>query len=119
MGKKKDKEEERLRIEVRVDCDTERLYSENIDDAIQYLQEMKAKYAGYKISLDEHWTGYEDMQMTFVFWRDENDEEYNRRMEMKRAREEREREEEERKRNETRARKLAQIAKLQEDLKKL
>jgi hypothetical protein len=68
----------RIKIEVEVDCDKDRLYG-NIDGAIKYLQEIKEKYPS-DIVLDEHWTGYEDMTMRFVYCRDETDEEYNRRL---------------------------------------
>ena len=67
----------RIQVEVEVDCDTNRLYG-NIQDAIKYLQEVAKNYPG--IVLDEHWTGYEDMEMRFVYYREENDDEYNLRM---------------------------------------
>ena len=60
-----------VRVEERIDVDTDRLYGP-IDGAIKYLKEIRAKYSGTDISLGEHWTGYEDMEMTFVFTRDEN-----------------------------------------------
>lgn len=75
---------ERKRVEVRLDVDTDRLYGD-IDGAIRYLTEIRDQYQGVGISLDEHWTGYEDMEMTFVYFREENDEEFNRRLEEEEA----------------------------------
>lgn len=78
---------ERKRVEVRVDADTDRLYGD-IDKAILYLAEVRDQYQGKTldgISLDEHWTGYEDMEMTFVYYREETDEELSRRLEQEAA----------------------------------
>jgi hypothetical protein len=71
---KKTKVAERKKVEVRIDVDRDRLYG-GIDDAIKYLQEIKEQYRGTNIGLDEHWTGYEDMDMTLLYSRDETDEE--------------------------------------------
>lgn len=71
--------EKRKIVEAEVDCDTNRLYGK-IDDAIAYLIEVRDKHRGIDIGLDEHWTGYEDMTMRFVYHREENDQEYASRM---------------------------------------
>jgi hypothetical protein len=77
---KKKKEEQREIIKVREDCDTDRLYG-SIDDAISYLTEMRDKFRGCdRFGLEEHWTGYEDMEMVFSYTREENDEEFARRL---------------------------------------
>lgn len=78
----------RLKILQSKDADTQRLYG-TLDDAISYLQEMKAKLPA-DASLEEHWTGYEDMELRFVWYREETDVEYLDRMS---AEEERRREE--------------------------
>lgn len=62
-------------VEAEVDCDTNRLYGK-IDDAIAYLIEVRDRHRGTDIGLEEHWTGYEDMTMRFVYSREENDDEY-------------------------------------------
>jgi hypothetical protein len=77
---KKKKEEQRQIIEVREDCDTGRLYG-SIDDAISYLAEMRDKFRDCdRFGLEEHWTGYEDMEMVFSYYREESDEEFARRL---------------------------------------
>lgn len=68
--------------------DTSRLYGD-IDGAILYLQELRER-CGSAACLYENWTGYADMQMSIVYNREENDEEYTRR----RANEEWEKEQE-------------------------
>ncbi len=75
----KEKSEKRT-IDQEVDCDTGRLYGD-IDGAIAYLIEMRDRHRGTDISLDEHWTGYEDMEMRFVYSRLETDEEFAQRLE--------------------------------------
>lgn len=62
-----------------MNCDTSRLYG-SLDDAILYLTEIKAAHTGVAISLDEHWYGYEDMMMQFVYQRLETDEELQSRL---------------------------------------
>jgi hypothetical protein len=92
MAKKN--EEKRKLVEV--------LYG-SLHDAITYLQEIKEQYKDTNIYLDEHWTGYEDMCMRFVYTRLENDEEYDRRIAhekaMKKIHEDQRREEEQRKKD--------------------
>lgn len=68
----KDKEMKPVRIEERIDADTDRLYGP-LDQAIAYLCEIKARHP--EAMLDEHWEGYEDMTMTFVWDRAETSEE--------------------------------------------
>lgn len=72
---KKKKEEQKILVEERVDVDTKRLYG-SLDDAILYMTEIRDQYRGVDITLDEHWTGYEDMEMTFVYQREETDTEF-------------------------------------------
>ena len=55
-----------------LDCDTERLYG-SLLEAATYLMEIHALYPD--ATLEENWTGYEDMDMRFTWWRDETDEE--------------------------------------------
>lgn len=81
----------KVRVEVHVDCDTDRLYG-SIGQAIKYLKEVQEQYKGYDISLFEHWTGYEDMEMKFVYFRDETNEEMNRRIEERKRQQELEKE---------------------------
>lgn len=75
----KKKEEQKQWVTVRVDANTERLYG-SLDDAILYLSEVREQYRGFAISLDEHWTGYEDMEMTLVYQREETDQEFAHRL---------------------------------------
>lgn len=84
--------EERKQIIERIEVDKNRLYG-SIDDAIKYLTEMRTQYLGTDIGLEEHWTGYEDMDMVLCYTRDENDLEMSSRLateawEKKRAKEE-------------------------------
>lgn len=58
-------------IEIEVACDTDRLYGP-IDGAIAYLAEVRDAHPGIAITLDEHWYGYEDMRMRFVYTRKES-----------------------------------------------
>ncbi len=104
---------ERKQVEVGVDCDTQRLYGD-INGAIRYMEEIRDAHKGVNIMLDEHWTGYEDMEMRFVYWREENDEEFTRRQE--REEWERKRAEEERKRTAARKRDLDEYNRLRTKL---
>ena len=61
-----------------VDCDTARLYGP-LDLAAKYLLEVKSKYPN--ATLEEHWTGYENMEMRFSWYRDETDNEMQDRLE--------------------------------------
>lgn len=74
---------ERQMVERDFDCDTDRLYG-SLDDAIAYLAEIKQKYPDAK--LDEHWVGYEDMTMRFVWYEEETDAEYTHRIESEKER---------------------------------
>ena len=84
-------------------ADTSRLYG-SLDEAIAYLKEVNEKYAGTDISLAENWTGYEDMDMVFIYSREETAQERNRRKAL------------EREQDEARARDLAQRAEREEKL---
>ncbi len=77
---KKKAEQERKQVEVRLDVDTNRLYGD-LEGAILYLREISQQYQEFNISLSEHWTGYEDMDMSFVYSREETDEEMASRLE--------------------------------------
>ncbi len=72
MKKHADGNYNRQKVLVREDCDTTRLY-DSLDEAIKYLQEIKKQFP--TATLEEHWTGYEDMSMCFSWYRDETDEE--------------------------------------------
>lgn len=65
-----------ITVEMRIDADRERLYGP-ILEAIAYLREVHAQHPNAE--LDEHWTGYEDMDMTFVWHRQETDDEFQAR----------------------------------------
>lgn len=96
-----------------VDCDTDRLYGP-IADAIVYLREIAAAHPDQVLSLHEHWTGYEDMEMCFVYQRLETDDEFaeRRKVERKEAAEARRKEEAE----QARMTKQAQVRKMARDL---
>tara|TARA_R110000851_G_scaffold102964_2_gene219724 strand:- start:818 stop:1201 length:384 start_codon:yes stop_codon:yes gene_type:complete len=47
-----------------VACDTDQLYG-TLDQAIAYLNEVKAAHPNHTLQLSEEWTGYEDMHMEF------------------------------------------------------
>ena len=59
-------------------CDTARLYGDLLE-AAYYLIEVHAKHPN--ATLEEHWTGYEDMEMRFSWSRPETDEEMRERAE--------------------------------------
>lgn len=66
----------KISVTRRITADTNRLYG-TLDDAIAYLQEVKATHPN--ASLSEYWYGYEDMAMVFE-WEDiETDQEFDRR----------------------------------------
>jgi len=67
----------RLTVNEEIDADTGKLYGP-ISEAIKYLQEVQKQHP--TATLDEKWTGYEDMYMRFVWTREENDKEYEDRM---------------------------------------
>ena len=67
-----------MKVEVGVDCDTNRLYGD-LPTAIKYLTEIHEKYPTAR--LNEHWVGHEDMEMRFVFYRDETEKEIGDRLE--------------------------------------
>lgn len=72
--------EQRLRVLMRIDVDTDRLYHRDMNVTIAYLKEVNDRLAAFGgVSLAEHWTGYETMQMVFEYHRDETDAEYARR----------------------------------------
>lgn len=89
----------RQKVHVRIDVDTKRLYG-SLDDAIAYLKEIKREHGGKEeFGLEEHWTGYEDMEMVFSYWREETDAEMSERLgderrEKARIKEQKKREEE-------------------------
>lgn len=62
----------KLIVEEVLNCDTARLYG-SLSNAIDYLKEIQVKYPD--ASLHEHWTGYEDMTMSFLHTRPETDKE--------------------------------------------
>ena len=70
--------QERKTIEVVVGCDTSRLYG-SMDEAISYLQEIKAKYPHVNIALEEHWWDHEAMEMRFTYTRLESEQEFSER----------------------------------------
>jgi hypothetical protein len=72
---------EKIQIEVETSCDTRRLYG-SFDEAIAYLNELKQICPTGNLS--EIWTGYEDMEMSYVFSREETDTEFETRLENER-----------------------------------
>jgi hypothetical protein len=78
-----DKQQDKQRVTVAVDCDTQRLYG-RIGEAIGYLKEIAEQYKDTDISLSENWTGYEDMEMRFEYTREETDGEFAARAEQER-----------------------------------
>jgi len=56
-----------------VDCDTTRLFNVDLKKAANYLLEVYEEHP--MAELDEHWTGYEDMEIRFIYYRMETDEE--------------------------------------------
>ena len=106
-------DEKRGFVEERFNADVNRLYG-SIDEAISYLTEIREQYRGTNISLDEHWTGYEDMEMTFVYTREETDAEMAHRI--MRAEADRKRAEEERKRKAERAKDQKEYERLAQKL---
>ena len=77
MTKRKIETKRKTVIE-RVAADVDKLYGP-LDVTIAYLQQMqKSLPAG--AALEEHWTGYEDMQMCISWARDETDEELKLRL---------------------------------------
>lgn len=83
-----DKTEDRRRIFVSIQCDTDRLYG-TLDEAISYLKEIKSQYPDAELT--EGWTGYEDMNLEFQYLRPETDQELCQRQ--KREREQKQAEE--------------------------
>lgn len=79
------KEPQKKTISVEVNCDIGRLYG-TLNEAVIYLREMMAMLPA-DASLEEMWTGYEDMHMAFTYSRLETDAEYNNRLELEASRE--------------------------------
>lgn len=75
------KQVERQRVTIIVECDTERLYA-SVSEAALYLDTVAKQYASTDISLAEHWSGYEDMNMQFEYSREETDAEVANRREI-------------------------------------
>jgi hypothetical protein len=69
---------QRATVEREAECDTDRLYGP-LDNAIAYLREVYEQHP--QATLDEHWTGYEDMEMRFAWNELQSDEEYIRTLE--------------------------------------
>lgn len=74
MTKKKQK------VLVEHDFDWSRINGADLNDAALYLTELAKKHPGAVI--DEHWTGYEDMTIRLVSYRDETDNEYTARLKL-------------------------------------
>ena len=98
-------------VQHELDLDTSRLYGP-LKDAIEYLQEIQAQHPDKELSIDEHWFGYEDIALRFVYRAPENDQQYSRRIFEEEHTEARQRE------NAERERKLKAYAKEQADLKR-
>lgn len=89
-------------VEETVNIDTDLLYGD-IDGAIAYLKKLSHEYKakGFaKISLQEHWFGYEDMEIILNCQRKETDREHSIRLNAEK--EEKNRLEEERKKKQER-----------------
>jgi hypothetical protein len=105
--------DKKQRVEETVDCDYNRLCG-NIDEAIRYLTEIRDRYVGTDISFSADTTGYDDIELSFVFTRDETDEELSRRLAIEAQ--ERRWAEEERKRKCQRTKDEAQFKRLAQKL---
>jgi Skp family chaperone for outer membrane proteins len=67
-------------IQSYIACDTDRLYG-TLDQAIAYLNEVKAAHPNHTLQLSEAWDGYEDMHMEFTAFIRETQPEANLRAE--------------------------------------
>lgn len=67
------------RVLVEHDFDWGRIEGVPLSEAADYLRVL-ATGLPVDACLDEHWTGYEDMTMRVISYRDETDEEYARRL---------------------------------------
>ena len=108
-------EDDRLILQRTERCNTDRLYGP-IDEAIEYLKEVKARHP--EAQLDEHWTGYEDMEIRFVWFGLETDQEYYSRRSLEREKSQREEQERLRKKHAEDTETRRQIAELQKKLSK-
>lgn len=106
----------RFQIERSFSCDVDKLY-DSLDTAIEYLQEVKKDHPD--ACLDEHWTGYEDMTLRFVWMSEETDDEYFSRVEREEYRERLEKEMEDSDRRKEKTRIAKEMKKLKDQLKKL
>jgi hypothetical protein len=71
---------DRKKIEViHHEFDWKNLDGHTLKNAAEYLLSL-AKDLPPTAVLDEHWSGYEDMEIRVMSWRDETDEEYEKRM---------------------------------------
>lgn len=74
----------RQKVHVRESVD-DRFYG-TLDETIAYLKEVKRMHGDKEgIGIEEHWTGYEDMEMVISYWRDETDDEMSQRLSDERA----------------------------------
>jgi len=98
-------------IERVIECDTKRLYGP-LFMAIAYLHEIQQLEP--TATLEEEWSGYEDMELRFVYHNAETDEEYQTRLDyIELARKNRERDTQKAASRQT---KLAQFNKLKREL---
>lgn len=70
---------EKKMIERIVNAENDRLFTK-LDDVIAYLQKMKNDHPGKTLFLDDHWTGYEDVEYRFFYSELETDEEHQSRV---------------------------------------
>lgn len=85
-----DKSKNRLKNILRVlpeDCD---IFGETVDDTIAFLNDLRSKHPDKVIYIDDHWTGYEDVEYRFIYYSDETEEEYTDRQEVLRRLQEKE-----------------------------
>jgi hypothetical protein len=79
------KEDQKKLVEAEIPLDTEKLYA-SLPEAIAYLQQIAAQHSDKPdLHIDEHWTGYEDMELRFAYNRLETDEEFKSRLEIEAA----------------------------------
>lgn len=69
---------QKLTIYEPIDCDIDKLFNVDLREAAEYLLSVYKKYPN--AALDEHWTGYEDMEIRFLVEREETDEEFFHRL---------------------------------------
>jgi len=85
-----------------------------VDEVIKYLNQIKEKYPGKELFLEDEWTGYEDVSYEVSYYEEETDEEYQQRLKLEEA--QRKYEEEQKQKNVARRKKEEEFFKLKREL---